>query len=258
MPTQIIPLFEDGHILRREMLIALSDYAFLTNRLLHKGYADGILAGCELTTTGDEIILQTGILFFQGQAYLIKEPVATAYYPTNKAVILKISISDENKDQSFTYRQLDLHLTEQTHLQQNELELCRFTLQQGAELRDRYQNFEDRGTMFDTLNRIHVPYSVKRESTLSGDITRSFAEEMLALRQITDFDTLFCMQIMNQPYPASKDALIAYLRHVLKKELHDRSNQTIYQELVTVLRGRKSGTIEIDEVKTPVWSMSIN
>ncbi len=53
MRVQAIPVFRDLHILRKSMLEALADYAFLADQLLHKDYGDGILAGCELTTTED-------------------------------------------------------------------------------------------------------------------------------------------------------------------------------------------------------------
>lgn len=241
MLIQAVPLFQDGHILRREMLIALSDYAFLTSQLLYKGYADGILTGCELTTTKDSIILNTGIVFFKGQAYLIKEPMVITYYPTNTTTVLKLTISDELKDPNYVYREMDMVLTEQISLQSNEIELCRFKLQPGAKLRDQYQDFEDRNTIFDTLNRIHVPFSVKGEGTLDREITRAFAKEMLATDSLTDFDAYFCMQILNQPYPVSKEALLVYLNRSNQAVLSEHSNLAVFQELIKVLKMRQSG-----------------
>ena len=63
MRIQAIPVFNDIHILRKSMLEALSDQAFLANQLLYQGYGDGILSGCKLTTTMDTIILNQGVLF---------------------------------------------------------------------------------------------------------------------------------------------------------------------------------------------------
>lgn len=259
MLVQAIPLFQDGHILRREMLVALSDYAFLTSQLFYKGYADGILAGCELTTTKDNIILNTGIIYFKGQAYLIKEPMAIAYYPTNTTTVLKLCISDELREPNFIYREIDMLLTEQRELQKNEIELCRFKLQQGAKLRDRYQDFEDRNTIFDTLNRIYTPFSTKGESTLSWEITRAFAEEMLATDNLTDFDAFFCTQILNQPYPVSKDALIAYLKRSSTVDLSEHSNLRVYKELVNVLKERQSGKRNGGIKESPKkWKVSVD
>lgn len=258
MLVQAIPLFQDGHILRREMLIALSDSAYLTSQLLYKGYADGILSGCELTTTKDNIILNTGVIFYKGRTYLIKEPMSIAYYPTNRTMILKLSISDELRDQNFIYREIDLILSEENELQKNEIELCRFKLQQGAKLRSQYQDFEDRNTMFDTLNRIYAPYSAKGESTLSWEITKAFAEEMLATDHLTDFDAMFCLQILNQPNPVSKEALVAYLQRINQATLLDRSNITIFKELDKVLKLRKSGKKSEAKVENKKWKMAVD
>lgn len=259
MLIQAIPLFQDGHILRREMLIALSDYAFLTSQLIYKGYGDGILAGCELTTTKDTIILNTGIIYFKGQAYLIKEPMAIPYYPTNTTVVLKLKISEELKEPNFIYHEMNLILTEQTDSQENELELCRFILQQGARLRDQYQNFEDRNTMFDTLNCIYSPYSVKGESTLSWEITRAFAEEMLTADNITDFDAFFCTQILNQTYPVSKEALRVYLKRSGAAELTEYTNLHVYEELVKILKARKNGEkMENNKKSIKKWKVSVD
>lgn len=65
MLVQTIPLFQDAHLLRRGMLEALSDYTFLFQEYMYKGYGDGILAGCELTATEDVIILGKGVLLFE-------------------------------------------------------------------------------------------------------------------------------------------------------------------------------------------------
>ena len=47
MMRQVIPLFQDAHILRKSMLEALSDHAYLGGQLLYKGWGDGILSGCD-------------------------------------------------------------------------------------------------------------------------------------------------------------------------------------------------------------------
>lgn len=96
MRVQVIPVFRDLHILRKSMLEALADYAFLADQLLHKDYGDGILAGCELTTTEDSIFLREGVLFYEGQMFLIKESMAVTYHPTNTTTVLKVRFSEEH------------------------------------------------------------------------------------------------------------------------------------------------------------------
>ncbi|MCH5343805.1 MAG: hypothetical protein J1E64_07180 [Acetatifactor sp.] len=248
MLVQAIPLFQDAHLLRRNMLEALSDYTFLFPEHQYQGYADGILAGCELTTTKDTIILNEGILLFEKKLYLLREPMIIAYHPTNNLTVLKLKFSDEMRDVNFIYREMELILSEQEKPQKGEMEMCRFTLQEGARLRYEYQDFEDRDTIYDTLNRVYVPYASIGRSTLSPDITRSFAGEMLEINSITDFDALFCMQILGQNQPIGKEALKAYLKRKGIRELSDGTNHDIYMGLAKVLK-KAAGEEQPEEVK---------
>lgn len=236
MLVQAIPLFQDAHLLRRGMLEALADYTFLFQENMYGGYADGILAGCELTTTKDAIILNQGVLLFEKRPYLLKEPMMTAYHPTNNLTVLKLKFSDEMRDPNYIYREMELVFSEQTRIQKGEMELCRFTLQEGAQLRYQYRDFEDRNTIYDTLNRVYVPYASFGGSTLAPEITRSFAAEMLELSNITDFDALFCMQLLGQNQPVGAEALRAYLRRKEQREFMGTSNIEIYMGLAEVLK----------------------
>lgn len=238
---QVIPLFQDAHILRKSMLEALSDHAYLAGRLLHKGYGDGILSGCELTTTQEAIILNEGVVFFEGQMFLIKEPMSVPYYPTDTTTVLKLCISGEIKEENFICRRIGLLLTEEERLGEGELELCRFKLQKGARLRFRYQDFEDRNTEFDTLNTIHAAYSVKGGSTLAPEILGAFAEEMLETGGLTDFDALFCLRLSERERPVGLNVLAAYVEHRDKKKLSEISNAAVYRELVRILKEVRSG-----------------
>lgn len=241
MVIQAIPKFKAGAILRQEMLQALFDQAYLANQLIYKGYSNGVLSGCALTTTMDAIIINEGIIFFEGQMYLFKEPVSVNYYPTNTTTVLKIKFSDEINDEAFSYREVDISLTEQTRLLKDELELCRFKLQDGARLRYEYQDFEDRDTEFDTLNVIYAAYSAKGKSTLAPEILYNFASELLELEQLSDLDVLFCTQLMGQDRPLHKKAIVTYLQRRNKMTLSDTSNYAIYYELLRVLENEKNG-----------------
>lgn len=248
MLVQAIPLFQDAHLLRRSMLEALSDHVFLFPEYQYRGYSDGILAGCELDTTRDTIILNEGILLYEKKLYLVKEPMKIKYHPTNILTILKLRFSDEMRDANFIYREMELVFSGQEKMLKGELELCRFTLQEGARLRCEYQDFEDRDTIYDTLNRVYVPYASAGQSTLSSDITKDFAREMLEIPSITDFDASFCIQILGQNQPVSREALEAYLWRKGVKELSEHSNHGIYRELVKILK-KASGNEQPKEKK---------
>lgn len=254
-----IPVFKDLYLLRKDMLEALADYAFQTDQLLYKGYGDGIVAGCDLTTTEDSIILNEGVIFFEGQMFLIKEPISVLYHPTNTTTVLKICFSEQMRDGNLVYREIDLVLTEQTQLKKGELELCRFKLQEGARLRYRYQSFEDRNTEFDTLNTIYASYSARGGSTLSPRIVHEFASELLKVRELSPLDMMFGLQLLDRDRPASRDLLVAYIERREQKELQSPSNLVIYQELARILKevteGRK---VERDTPQKKRWKMMVD
>lgn len=259
MLIQAVPIFKEGGILRQSMLQALSDHAFLANQLLYKGYSNGIISGCELTTTEDIILLKEGIIFYEGQTYLITESMAVEYKPTNTTMVMKIHFSDILKDANFYYCEMEVFLTEETEIQKGELELCRFKLQDGARLRYVYQDFEDRCTEFDTLNTIYASYAAKGESTLAPGILRDFAKEMLTLEELSDFDTFFCLQILAQERNLNKEAIVTYLERRKKEKLADTSNLSVFQELARIIRVEKNGVQPGDgkPVKRK-WSMQVD
>lgn len=254
----VIPIFRELHLLRKDMLESLADYAFRTEQLLYKGYGDGIIAGCELTTTEDSIILNEGVIFFEEQMFLIKEPMSILYHPTNTTTVLKICFSEQMRDVNLIYREIDLKLTEQEELRKGELELCRFKLQEGARLRYQYQDFEDRNTEFDTLNTIYASCSAKGGDTLSPRIVKEFAAEMLKAESLSELDTAFCLQLMGQDHPVCRDVLVTYLERRNRQKLQQTTNIVIYQELVQILKevagGRRRETGMQQKKK---WKMTL-
>lgn len=241
MQVQVVPVFKEGSILRQSMLQALSDHAYLANQLLFKDYGDGILSGCDLITTKKAIVLNPGIFLYHGQMYLIKEAMQINYYPTNTTVALKIHISEEEEKDQSIQSAITLSLTEETTLLEREIELCRFKLQDGAQLRFEYQDFEDRNTEFDTLNVIHAAYAAKGGSTLAPNILTDYVNELLEVKQLSDLDLSFCMQVMSLNRPIPKATIMMYLGRRNQITLKDDTNGTLYEELVKTLHMEKQG-----------------
>lgn len=212
---QAFPLFSSGNILRKEMLDSLEDYAFQFGELLYEGYSDGILSGCSLTTTGDTIFLNRGIICCSGKLYLIKKPLSVKYFPTDTTCVCKLRFADEIRTEDFIYREIDLKLEEGAEPQMGELEVCRFKLQPGARLRCDYVDFEDRCTEYDTLNTIYSPFSAERDSTLSPEITKAFARETLQNESIPEVDLSFCLSLLESSRAVSREALKEYIRYRL-------------------------------------------
>ena len=100
------------------------------------------------------------------QIFMLKNSLSVSYKPTNITTLLKLCISGELRDADCVYREAELRLEASDELRSGELEICRFKLQDGARLRCEYQDFEDRSTEYDTLNRIYTPCAALDEPTL--------------------------------------------------------------------------------------------
>lgn len=241
MIGQIFPLFQSGRILRRDMLEAFSDYSYRFGELLYTDYADGIISGCKLTTTQDAIIVNQGILCFQGKLFLVKDAVPVGYHPTNTTCVLKVSYLGETRTESFITHEMEMTLSEELTSREGQIELCRFTLQPGAHLRNQYVDFEDRSTEYDTLNTLHSPYAAPERSSLSPVITKAFAEEMFGCELENQTDISFCLELLGRSEPIGVRALSRYIRLRTGQGVLDATNEELYGGLLRILKEVKQG-----------------
>jgi len=258
MIGQAYPLFSSSRILRREMLEAITDYTFKFGELLYEGYSDGILSGCNLTTTADTITVHPGIICYSKKLYLIIEPFSVNYYPTNTTCLLKIKFEDEVRTESLIYREITTELTESQEIINGEIELCRFKLQEGAKLRSDYVDFYDRGTEYDTLNTIHVPYSTKVRSTLHPDILQNYAREALRIPKLSDLDMSFCFLALNAQMPIQREVISAYVRKKLDIKEENYSNSELFNYLCQVLKKLQTGEMKNSEPEESEWKVFID
>lgn len=240
MNGQVFPLFEYAHILRTPMLTELRDYAFEYGRLVHEGFSDGIIGGCNITTTKDTITLNRGIIRYGGQMYLIVEPITLDYYPTDIWMVFKLEFKDETRREGYIYRAVEASLSENMVLRPEEMELCRFKLKKGARLRIAYVDFADRNTEFDTVITISSTYSAYETSSISPEITRAFAKEAL-LYAAESIDTMFFMQALNAGGALNRDVILLYIAAKLKQPFKQMDNQEIFAALFAILNELSDG-----------------
>lgn len=234
MNGQVFPLFENIHVLKTRMLTELRDYAYEFGSLLYEGASDGIVSGCAITTTRDTITLNRGILRYGGNLYLITEPITMTYHPTDVYTLFKLAFKEETRRNGYIYREVEASLTDRLELLDGEIELCRFKLKTGARLRDAYMDFSDRNTEFDTVNRIHVPFSASGESSISPEITRAFALEAIDC-SVDAIDMAFIMRALDAKRALSRDTVIAYIAVKQKKKFEACGNLEIFEALLAIL-----------------------
>lgn len=242
MIGQIFPVFREGCLLRTRMLEAFTDYSFRFGELLYTGYANGIISGCRLTTTEDTIIVHPGLVLFFGKVFYIKEPTPVSYAPTNELRILKLHYMGEERTESMIRYEMELFLDADPTQKEGQIELCRFTLQEGAYLRCQYQDFEDWATEYDTLSMVHAQYASPGHGTLHPELTKAFAREMLSCTLENQTDINFCLEILSRGEPVCMEALAAYIRLRNGGVPVKEENAEIYGGLSDILREAKGGS----------------
>ena len=241
MIGQIFPLFREGYLLRTQMLEAFTDYSFRFGELLYTGYANGIISGCQLTTTSDSIVVHPGLVLFYGKVFYIKELAYVNYAPTDELRILNLHYLGEERTESMIRYEMELSLDADPEPKEEQIELCRFTLQQGAYLRCQYQDFEDWGTEYDTLSMVNAQYASPGRSTLHPGLTKAFAREMLSCAPENQTDINFCLGILGRGEPVCAEALTAYISLRNGGATVNAENAAMYRVLLDILRETKGG-----------------
>jgi hypothetical protein len=235
-------VFSRGRILKIDMLEHLRDFPKDIIKINLNGYGNGIVKGCRLLVNDDYIIIEPGIIYFHEEIYLLKEEYKLPYEHTNETAILKVKFMGESSSKDFVSHGTEVFIDNDTNIYEDELELCRFKLKEGAKLRNNYVNFEDMTTGYNTLNIIHTPFAAYGKSTLSPYVLTNFAKEAFGYKLSNPLDISFCMQSLQREEPMSKELIINYISARLEIEYKDYSNERLYKMLLRILKdiiGRK-------------------
>lgn len=235
------PQFSPGMILRGTALQSLEQQCYDFPNLMFQNYGNGILTGCNLSTTSDTITMGKGIVSFEGELYGIHEPISIEYSPTDTTCFLKLYAGNKEEADSSIMRRFSLRLTEHETLGSGELELCRFRLQQGAYLRSSYVDFRDRDTLYDTLNTIHETYAAWGGTGLSPEITRAYAREALGFQGIPDLDAALCLTWADGRFAVPGETLTYYLLRHGCLDGDCPGNQELFQGLLMRLGQLREG-----------------
>lgn len=230
------PIFIHKNILKIDMLEKIRDYPKDLFDIFYQDYSDGILTGCELEVQNHSLLLHPGIILYHQRIYYSKEDEIIPYSASGREVYLKIRFFDKEKEiEKINYLSQIILSTEEAN-QKDEIELCRFYLQNGAELRSEYQSFEDFSTKYNTINRINVPYAGRKKSTVWSYLLEYFAKEIMKRKEPEPIDLVFSMNILHDANTVSRDMITAYIEKKTKKEAKDFSNYEIYLELLRLLK----------------------
>lgn len=234
------PQFEKKRLLRIEMLEELRDYPRSYWKIFYRGYSQGIISGCEITWDSGVLTIAPGILYHGGNLYFMEHPYTLECRAEDKVRYLKVQFLTEVRENGKITGDTRIMLDDKKADSSCEIELCRFRLQEGARLRDSYENLEDYSTEYDTINLIHAPYAAPGQSTLHPQILRQFAKECLESQMGDSLDTSFAMNILGNYGQIPESGIRIYLNTRLGQAEAD--NQGLYTGLLEILKNQKQGT----------------
>ncbi|MFW6281365.1 MAG: hypothetical protein ACOC1O_01045 [bacterium] len=231
-----IPYFKKGNILKKSMLINLRDYPRSFVDIYFDDFSDGILAGCNIFIDDNYFCINKGIIKFKNIIYQLDEVKRIKYFHTNTEIIVKIKVKDIRQEKDFICHESKIILNDKLKMEENEFELGRFKLREGARLRSEYNDFADFATEFNTVNIINVSYSNVERSTLHPLIIKTFAKKFLQFPIEDTFDLSFVMQCLNTRV-IDRTLLERYLINKLTLEEKEYTNFEIYRYLKSIIKG---------------------
>lgn len=235
------PVFQKKRVLRAEMLEQLRDYPRNYLKLQYQGYSDGIVCGCRITWDSGQLEIAPGILYHAGYLYFMEEPYRMECLAEDRMRYLKVQFMTQVREEGKIEGNTRIVLNEHKPDAACEMELCRFRLQEGARLRDTYENFEDYATGYDTVNRIHAPYAAYGQATLWPAILKQFAEEILGGREQNVYDISFAINVLANEGEIPAGCVNSYLWKRLGRRETGHGNYGMYMGLQEVLRQEQDG-----------------
>ncbi|OPZ93214.1 MAG: hypothetical protein BWY74_01219 [Firmicutes bacterium ADurb.Bin419] len=240
MFTNIIPKFDRGRILKKEMLENMRDYPRNFNEIYFKGYSNGIISGADICVCESTIIINKGIIKHEGIIYMLDSEFEVPYYPTNKEVLIKVRFEDEDGNSDFRIYSSGILIDDNTEIAENEIELGRFKLREGAILRSEYKDFYDFSTEYNTVNVINVQYAGIKKYTISPMILNYFANIIMKNNPENNMDIVFAFECLNGG-AVEREAILHYISNRLGMEYKDYPNLQIYKYLSVIVRELESG-----------------
>lgn len=213
----LYPLFERNRILKKELLWALRDYSFMQTQLDYEEYTDGMLRGCEVRVDGKRIVVGPGIIKYGGFICLLGDEESVEYGPCDDFISVKMCFHTQQESLDYHVYKMELVTDTDTVLKDNEFEVCRFKLQEGAALRDRHTDLLDMVTEYNTLNYIYATWGGLRGKSIAPAVTRRFAREILESGSPGAEDIGFAYLCLSQPGTIPLEILKDYLGRTDRK-----------------------------------------
>ena len=237
----LYPNFERHSILKKELLNSVRDYSVEYLKVKYEKYTKGIITGFEIKVIEDKYIeISKGVAKFKDFIYIADKEAKIKYSETNKYKSLKIVLEKDTRIRDYDRYKLGYKLDENLQLNENEIEICRFKLMEGFDLRDKHKSFEDIETEFDTINYINATWAGKERESINPYITKRFGKEAMESKLENMEDIVFCYMCINEEKPLNIELVEQYIknRQNLKKE--KLTKEEIFKYLAITLNDIKN------------------
>ncbi len=237
----LYPNFERHSILKKELLNSVRDYSIEYLKVKYEKYTKGIITGFEIKVIENKYIeISKGIAKFEEFIYIADKEAKIKYSETNKYKSLKIILEKDTRIKDYDKYKLSYKLDENLELRENEIEICRFKLMEGFDLRDKHKSFEDIETEFDTINYVNATWSGKEREAISPYITKRFGKEAMESKLENMEDIVFCYMCINEEKPLNIELVERYIKNRQNINKEKLTKEEIFKYLAMILNDIKN------------------
>jgi hypothetical protein len=250
------PLFKKGRVIKKENIEYLRDFPNDLALLSYENYSEGILFGFSISHYGKKeqakyidgkIIISKGAIKCRIVSYanprdvkyqiLIFPGCELPFSDYGKTVYVKLHIEKFTEHDDFESYGLEVSIEDSEPIS-SEIELGRFKLDNGWDLRRNYVNFDDLKTDNNTLNILHTRYAGIGEATFCPVVMQQYAKDILKrpYDELEEIDRSFAVMCLNSNV-IHKEAIKAYVE-LRNRNQHRTSNDldNLYAELRSFLK----------------------
>ena len=231
------PIFKRGELIDKKELDLLRDNPEEMLKLMYMDRKNGIIKGFEIISDTEkrEVKIMRGIVKYRETLYKMSEDYIFSMPEVENKYILKLRLISDIEDKKYYIRRGEFILTEEEKILDNEIEITRFIIRTGAELRNDYKDFKDLRRDFNLLEIINVKYSSRNEKgTLHPKILKLWGMEASKKENLDIFDINFYNICLQQDI-IEREIIIAYINRKLRNNKEDYTNEEIYENLLKIL-----------------------
>lgn len=225
---------ENGMILSKDILKNISEFSIDLVEIVNKNKSDGVISGCEITVQNGMIEVEKGIVKYNGELYFLKEKNFLDLENVEGRNIIVITFNEFVETKDFSVSSFEISIKNGYEAEENEIELGRFNLKKGAELRYEYSQMADFDTEYNIINIKNVKYSCENiKGTLHPLIMKVFAERAFAKKSIDALEASFSVEILNNLI-IKRNLIEKFVMAKLKLDKKGCTNIELFEYLVKI------------------------